>query len=231
MSAAGVDEEVAGEVAVGEAGGDDPSPGGVEFEAGDVGVAEDRDVGQRGEPRAHGPFEEWAGHRRAEQGRRGAAGNAAALVPVHVGGEVDLHRTAGVELIDDPGKPAFEESSAACQEEVGVAALGHLAAPRRGVGKSVAVDDGDLVEAVGQHAAAEPGHAGADHDGVLADPGRRGGSVGGHHQIAFLRDEYGVAGIAGSVVHDNVVEPGVGQHATGDLFAPGGAETGAADGE
>ena len=174
MAAAGVDEEVAGEVAVGEAGGDDPSPGGVELEAGDVGVAEDGDVGQRGEPRADGPFEERARHRRAAQGRRGAAGNAAALVPVHVGGEVDLHGTAGVELIDDPGEPAFEESSAARQEEVGMAALGHLAAPRRGVGKGVAVDDGDVVEAVGQHAGrAEPGHAGADHDGVA----RRSGSA------------------------------------------------------
>ena len=138
---------------------------------------------------ADGPFEERAGHRRAAQGRRRAAGDAAALVPVHVGGEVDLHGAAGVELIDDSGEPAFEESSAARRAaggDGGPGALGCATSGRRG--RVVAVDDGDLVEAVGQHAGrAEPGHAGADHDdrdvprvGVVT-------RLGGHDQTRLVR--------------------------------------------
>jgi len=91
------------------------------------------------------------------------------LVPVEVAADVDVDRAVGAKLIENPREPALKELGPSGEQEVRVAALGHLAAGLGPVRQFATVDDDHGFEAIGQDASgAQPGHAGSDHNRRLS---------------------------------------------------------------
>jgi len=75
------------------------------------------------------------------------------------------------QLGDDARQQRFQARLAARQQRVGVRALRNPAAILVADGQPVALDHGDALVRVGQHSCGQqPGHAGANHHRVLADP-------------------------------------------------------------
>ena len=75
------------------------------------------------------------------------------------------------QLGDDARQQRLQARLAARQQRVGVRALRNPAASLDADGEPVALDHGDALVRVGQHARGQqPRHAGANHHCVLADP-------------------------------------------------------------
>jgi hypothetical protein len=81
-------------------------------------------------------------------------------------------RAVGDHLVGEPGEELLEDLAAAGVEPVGLPALGDALPGHRTVGEGVAVDEGDLVEVVGQHPGGEqPREARTEHDRVFPPHG------------------------------------------------------------
>ena len=88
--------------------------------------------------------------------------------PQHLGGDGDVDRTGGDELVGEARQQSFDRLLAAGQDHVEVIALGYPGTVGRVAGDGVALDDRDPFEVAGQRLGGEQaGHAGAEHDGVV----------------------------------------------------------------
>ena len=94
----------------------------------------------------------------------------ALVVPAAVELDVPVQRAPGDQLVGQAGEQLFEDLAAPGQQPVGVAALRHAAALHARGWQQVPVDHGDAPVGVGQHPCRrQPGHAGPEHHGVVAD--------------------------------------------------------------
>lgn len=131
---------------------------------------DDRDRGQR----PHGlsqvvlqqhPADEDPGSAGGAAGERAAADDVPELLPA-----VGEDRPGGDEVARQVGEQLVEDLLAAREQRVGLAGLRDPPAVHRTAREHVALDDCDAGERLGQYAGGEqPGHAGAEYDGVLAD--------------------------------------------------------------
>ena len=149
----------------------DPLPIGAGFEPEGVDAVAQLDVGER----AHAAADVALQQRSARDQRAGPELGARERVPA----EDDPHlvhrrirrRARGDQLGDDARQQRLQARLTARQQRVGVRALRNPAASLDADRELVALDHGDALVRVGEHSRGQqPGHAGANHHCVFADP-------------------------------------------------------------
>ena len=129
----------------------------------------DADVGQRLDPLTNDLLDERAAGGDDLALDEAAGPVAAGLEPAALV-ELDQGGAPADQVLHDPGEHLGDGPGAAGQQGVGVPALGDATAGAGRGGQLVALEDGDLLEVIGQRAGGgEAGDPGADDDGVAAE--------------------------------------------------------------
>ncbi len=142
---------------------------------GDRGVL-DADVRQREHPGPDPVLQERAGAQHPAPPERHLPEVVTGQDGPHAETQVPGHRAVGGERVGEPGEQLLEDLEAPRVQDVDVTPLRHAAAGSREHGDGIAVDQGDPVVVLGEHAGGEQaGHARAQHDGVRRLPVGGGG--------------------------------------------------------
>ncbi|MFD0592049.1 hypothetical protein ACFQZ4_05345 [Catellatospora coxensis] len=146
--------------------GDAPAGG---DEADDVGALEIGDVGQGADPGAQAGLQQRAAGGDAHQPGLGFLDHLSVEVPAEAGAEVAGGDALGDQRGGESGEQLLQDLLPAGQQRVDVVTLRHGVPRVRAVGEQVAVDDGDGVVGVGEHAGRQgAGDAAAEHHRVAA---------------------------------------------------------------
>ena len=131
----------------------------------------DSDAGERADPGAHQVLEQRPAEGDAAHAADGPAQPVAVVDPADVTLHVAERSAVRDQFVSEAGEELLEDLPAAGVQPVRLPALGNALARHRTVGKGVAVDEGDLVEGLGEHPGGEqPRQARAQHDRVLRRP-------------------------------------------------------------
>jgi hypothetical protein len=94
-------------------------------------------------------------------------------MPTELASGVDKNRTRGTELFQQAGEQVFKNGSAAHQQAMCVGALRHALAGLRRASNLIALDQGHLLELVGENPRSEEtGNAAAGNNGMVTRTAR-----------------------------------------------------------
>jgi hypothetical protein len=93
--------------------------------------------------------------------------NAVAMAPVDVGLHIRAQCSGGEQVSVEPGERGVQGDQPAGEQAVQVLALRDAASVRSVIGQEVTLHHDDTIEGIAKRAGGrEPGHAGADHNGL-----------------------------------------------------------------
>jgi hypothetical protein len=109
------------------------------------------------------------------------------MVPPQVAPQVGENRSVGPEFVREAREQTIEDQSAAQKQDMDMAPLRHALARLRGAGEGIALNQGDVLEVVGENACCEQArHTAADHKRVTK-------WAPGHAQALVYRSQFSKA--------------------------------------